>query len=126
MFLTKRNPFRDMKEMFNDLEKSFEGLFNGVFDTCPVCEQTVLKKEDGKYVLQVPIKVDKGDIKVSVEDGFMKIEAKKEGKYSYSHVFQLFGDIDIDGVSAEYKDDKLTIQLPSVKVKSNAKQIEVK
>ncbi len=98
-------------------------------------------EKDGKYNLIVDIPgMNKEDVKIECEDGYLYITAIKEDKKDeedknyirrerhfgkYQRSFYV-GDIDPESIEAEFKDGSLTIMFPKEENKPNKKQIEIK
>jgi HSP20 family protein len=82
------------------------------------------------YLIEVELpRFSKKDVKVSVENDTVVIQAeKKDNKYSSSfYQSYYFDNVDVDNISAELKDGVLSVILPKKQVNKPApKQIEIK
>jgi len=100
-------------------------------------------ERDGKYVIEVELAgVEKKDVSVNVEDGFITVSGTKEtsrkeegqGYYmrersygSFSRGFKVPSDVEEKDVVAEFKNGVLTVELPmKVDKKPDKKSIEIK
>jgi HSP20 family protein len=100
-------------------------------------------ERDGKYVIEVELAgVEKKDVSVNVEDGFITVSGTKEnskkeegqGYYmrersygSFSRGFKVPSDVEEKDVVAEFKNGVLTVELPiKVEKKPDKKSIEIK
>lgn len=137
------NLFRNNKNysvgVFNDR------LWDEFFDTQwgrhrnNVQMKTDIKEEDDKFILEIDVPgFDREDIKLSMEEGYLKVEAFKEeskeeddkkGTYlrreryygSCSRCYYV-GDIKQESIKASHKNGILSIAIP----KQNPKEVEVK
>lgn len=138
--LPVRSPF-DMSDIFDNfsmptLRKEFSDSFFS-----PRVDITE-NKDHYEIVADLP-GVDKKDLKVSLEDGILKIEAskseekteKEKGKIirqerssgTYMRSFNLGSDVKEKDINAKFKDGVLTLKAPkSNNGKSNVKMIDVK
>ena len=133
-----RNAF-NLFNVFNDADRDFFG------DTMPVnaC-RTDIKDEGEKYVMESELPgFEKEDISIDVKDSYLVISAEhstnndekdENGKYirrersygSYKRSFDI-SDVNSDGISAEYKNGILTIELPKKKPQEPvSKRLEIK
>ena len=132
-----RNGF-DLFNFINDLDKQFS-------DTMPVNScRTDIRDEGDKYVMESELPgFEKEDIKLDINGSYLVISAQHEnteekkedsGKYirrerifgSYQRSFDI-SDVDADGISAEYKNGILIIDLPKKKPEEPvAKRLEIK
>ena len=128
--------FHPFLDLFND------NLFSD--DECFDLMRTDIKEEDDNYKLEVEIPgVDKKDVKISLDNGYLNIQAKfdhssKEGEGKYIHYerstgnyqrrFYVGEDIKKSDISASSNNGVLTIVLPKhKKVEENEdKYIEIK
>jgi len=100
-------------------------------------------EKEGKYYIETELPgVNKEDVSVSVEDGFITISGKreianeqsdknyyvKESSYgSFIRTFRVPGEVDEGKMKAEFKNGVLTVELPKKeKIKETKKKIEVK
>ena len=132
-----RNGF-DLFNFINDLDKQFS-------DTMPVNScRTDIRDEGDKYVMESELPgFEKEDIKLDINGSYLVISAqhenteeKKEDSGKYIHRERKFGsykrsfdisDVDTDGISAEYKNGILIIDLPKKKHEEPvAKRLEIK
>ncbi len=132
-----RNGF-DLFNFINDLDKQFS-------DTMPVNScRTDIRDEGDKYVMESELPgFEKEDIKLDINGSYLVISAqhenteeKKEDSGKYIHRERNFGsykrsfdisDVDADGISAEYKNGILIIDLPKKKPEEPvAKRLEIK
>ncbi len=132
-----RNGF-DLFNFINDLDKQFS-------DTMPVNScRTDIRDEGDKYVMESELPgFEKEDIKLDINGSYLVISAQHEnteekkedsGKYirrerkfgSYQRSFDI-SDVDAEGISAEYKNGVLIIDLPKKKPEEPlAKRLEIK
>lgn len=130
--MPRRNDFDLWDDFFND---SF-------FSNKPVIKnmKTDIREKDDKYLLDIDLPgFDKGDIKISVEDGYLTVSAKKESsseekkdgnfirkeRYSgeCSRSFYIGDEIETEDVKASFKNGILTLDIPK---KEKAKEIPEK
>lgn len=132
-----RNGF-DLFNFINDLDKQFS-------DTMPVNScRTDIRDEGDKYVMESELPgFEKEDIKLDINGSYLVISAQHEnteekkedsGKYirrerkfgSYQRSFDI-SDVDAEGISAEYKNGILIIDLPKKKPEEPlARRLEIK
>lgn len=132
-----RNGF-DLFNFINDLDKQFS-------DTMPVNScRTDIRDEGDKYVMESELPgFEKEDIKLDINGSYLVISAQHEnteekkedsGKYirrerifgSYQRSFDI-SDVNAEGISAEYKNGILIIDLPKKKPEEPlAKRLEIK
>ncbi|MDY0063743.1 MAG: Hsp20/alpha crystallin family protein [Bacilli bacterium] len=136
--------------MFNQRNRNQVGFFKGNlwddFFDFPLSKgegklmRTDIKEEEEKYIFEVDIPgFVKEDIKISFEDGYLTIEAKKEEKKeekdekgyyirrerNYGSCSRSFyvGDVDENAIVANYQNGILNIDVPKlVKVKEESKK----
>ena len=144
MSLVKRNPFREMEDMFDRYTKAVgwphrggqEAMSEG--DWSPRVDIAETEKE---FVIKAEIPdVDKKDVKVTVNKGVLTLQGERKKdkeekgkKYhrveryygSFTRSFTLPGNVDETKVKASFKDGMLSLQVPKTK-KSKPKGIEVK
>jgi HSP20 family molecular chaperone IbpA len=126
----------------------FEDFFNDFNITTPSISNTLMKtdiKETKKgYELLVDLPgISKDDVKVSIENGYLQIEAevkretdekdneskfiRRERYYGNMKRSYYVGDISIDDVKGTFKDGVLTIQIPKeLKKVPEKKYLELK
>ena len=142
MNLMRFEPFRELEEMTNRLNRIFrkEGDVDGVFaDWAPAMD---VQETTNEYLIKADLpELKKEDVKVSVEDGVLavegerKLEKEEKGK-KFHRVERSYGkfvrrmmlptDIDQQKVVADFKDGVLNIHLPkSPAVKPRAIDVKV-
>lgn len=104
--------------------------------------RTDIKEEEDKYVLDIEMpSIDKKDIKIELNDGYLKVSASKEreanegrNRYlrkerfygSYSRSFYVGEDVQNEDISASLDKGVLTINIKKVEeVKKEPKTIEI-
>jgi len=137
---TEYNPFEEIKKMQQEMDAIFERFhqkmqgeeFFSKFDaSLPATPAVDLKDMGDTYQLKADIPgSDKSEIKVTTENGMLKIEAKtakvKEEKSkdflkkerfvgSYMRVVSLPKDADADKLKSDYKDGVLVVTIPKKK-----------
>ncbi len=147
MAIVKWDPFRELEEMSDRLNRMFArpAMWQGngkeimtVADWTPLVD---ISETEGEYLIKAELpEVKKEDVKVTVEDGVLtmqgerKQEKEEKGKKlhrierSYGRFvrsFTLPDTIDEGNVKAEYADGVLKLRLPKSE-KAKPKQIEVK
>lgn len=122
--LIKRN--NSDLDYFDDL---FEGVFNTPFNrSLNHCMRTDIKESDNSYTLDIDVPgFGKEDIKISLENGYLTVEARKdetkEGKESHflrreryfgsaARTFFVGEDIAQEDVKASYDKGILTLTIP--------------
>ena len=129
----------DLFNIFNDMDKDFFGSSMPV-NTC----RTDIRDEGEKYVMESELPgFEKEDIKLDINGSYLIISAEHEGnndqkddsgKYirrertfgSYRRSFDI-SDVNAEGISAEYKNGVLVIDLPKKKHEEPAsKRLEIK
>lgn len=81
---------------------------------------------DKSYKIIIPmVGVDKNDISIKEENYYLSVNSK-EGEYghSYDYKFSLSKKLNIEDITAEYKNGLLVVEIPLIENKS--KTIEVK
>ena len=129
----------DIFNAFNDFEKNFFGGSMPV-NTC----KTDIRDEGEKYVMESELPgFEKEDINIDIKDDYLTISAEhssndeeKDEKGNYIRRERSFGsykrsfgisDVEHDGISAEYKNGVLTIELPKKKAEEPvSKRLEIK
>ena len=122
MLMPRRNDFDLFDEMFND----------PFFTRKPEVKlmKTDIREKDNAYLVDIDLPgYEKGDIKISVEDGYLTVSAKKESndeekddkgnfirreRYSgeCSRSFYVGEDIEAEDVKASFKNGILTLDIP--------------
>lgn len=137
MALVPYNPFREIEKIFDDWASQFSEL--GLVDLARIEEPRVdLYEERDKLIAEVEMPgIDPKSIDVSVEDNFLKVEAKKEekkeekGKGYYKkeirsgylkRVVALPVEVKGEKARAEYKNGVLKIEMPKKEVKKTKSQ----
>ncbi|MBH0197490.1 MAG: Hsp20/alpha crystallin family protein [Nitrospira sp.] len=146
MTLVRWDPFRELEEMSDRLNRAFarpalrnEGKeYLTVADWVPTVD---ISESEGEYLIKAELpEVKKEDVKVSVEDGVLTLsgerrqEKEEKGKKyhrversygSFVRSFSLPESVDEGGVKAQYTDGVLNLHLPKTE-KVKPKSIEVK
>lgn len=139
--LIKKNKDRDL-DFFND--SVFDDFFNRpFFYSKRQIMRTDLREEENHYLLDIELPgLNKEDIKLSLEDGYLTVGVEKEddkdqkddqGRFirrerfygSCSRRFYV-GSVNEADIQAEYKDGILTINVPKVQEADKKKFISVK
>ncbi len=147
MTLVKWDPFRELEEMSNQINRLF--VRPSVWQTQNREAMTVadwtptvdISETEAEYVIKAELpEVKKEDVKITVEDGVLTIQgerrreteekAKKFHRVERSYgrfvrTFTLPDSVDETGVKAVYTDGVLNLRLPKSE-KAKPKQIEVK
>ncbi len=129
----------DLFNIFNDFDKDFFG------DTMPMNScRTDIRDDGDRYVMESELPgFEKEDINIDIKDDYLVISAEHKtendekddkGNYirrerSYGSYKRSFGisDVDSDGISAEYKNGVLIIDLPKKKAQEPVtKRLEIK
>lgn len=147
MTLVRWDPFRELEEMSEHLNRMFSRpavtAKNGnealtVADWIPTVD---ISETDGEYVIKAELPdVKKEDVKVTLEDGVLTLtgerrQEKEEKNTQYHRVERSYGSfvrsfslpdlVDETKVKAEYKDGMLNLHLPKSE-KTKPRAIEVK
>lgn len=147
MNLVKWDPFRELEEVSNRLNRLFmrpQGNAEqgnemlAVADWMPSVD---ISETDAAYLVKAEVPgVNKDDVKVSIQDGMLTIqgerkqEKEEKGKKfhriersygSFARSFRVPDDADENSVKAEFKDGMLNVTLAKSK-KAKPKSIEVK
>ena len=147
MALVRWDPFRELEEMSDRLNRMFarpETRTSNGKETMIIADWTPpvdISETEGEYQIKAEIPdVRKDDVKVTVEDGVLTIQGRrnqekeeKGTKYhriersygSFARTFSLPDVIEADKVNAEFKDGVLNLRLPKSE-KAKPKAIEVK
>lgn len=147
MSIVRWDPFQELSEMSNRLNRLFnrtnvqapnEGAELTTFDWAPTVD-IVETAEDFQVKAELP-EVKKEDVKVSIDDGVLRIEGERkqekeekgrkfhriERSYgSFMRSFTLPDNVDETKMRAEYKDGLLNVRLPKTE-KAKPRSIEVK
>jgi HSP20 family protein len=130
------DPFVEMQRMQQQMDRIFEQFHQRMrldsdfakFDTFGSRPAVDFEEKGDTYIVKANIPgVDGQDIKVSAENGMLKIEArtekseekKEEGKYlkheryfgSYTRILSLPADADEGNIKTDYKDGVLTVTI---------------
>ncbi len=144
MALTPYNPFREIEKIFDDWASQYSEL--SLVDMARIEEPRIdLYEDKDKLVAEIEMPgIDAKSIDVSIEDNFLKVEAKKEekkeekGKGYYKkeissgylkRVISLPVEVKGDKARAEYKNGVLKIEMPkkeTKKAKSQKVKVEIK
>ena len=128
----KNNGLRSFRDSFFDDFFSFP-----VFAERKNLMKTDIKEENGNYVLDIDLPgYEKEDIKLSVEDNYLIVEAKKETSESeerenYVRRERYVGsatrsfyleNVDFDKIKATYKNGILSLNVPKMEEKEEVKK----
>ena len=128
--------FSNLFDLRTDMHDMFAGLLNdGSLKTLPID----LAEEENQYRVAVEVPgVKKEDIKVSVQDGSMTIEAERKSAEvakkwlrneipfgKFSRTLQVPREVKVDGISAELTDGVLHLVLPKSE-EARTREIAVK
>ncbi len=144
MTIIRYNPNRIAAKVGDELDRMFEGLF------APLSRQAVgtevfprmdiMETKDKLLVQAEAPGMSKDDIKVLVEEGVLTISGERQIKRdeeitnyiwcerssgSFSRSFRLPEYVDVEKITADYKNGVLTVEMPKVEA-SKPKEIEVK
>ncbi|MBX2929846.1 MAG: Hsp20/alpha crystallin family protein [Saprospiraceae bacterium] len=145
MSLIKYDPFAPVRSLTNVVDEFFNrgiGELIGYDHAFSVPSVNVVEKPDSFTIEVAAPGLEKGDFKVSVENGCLVISAKKEkneevkeGKYtrrefnytSFSRSFTLPETVNYENVHGNYENGVLRVQLPKREVAQieNARVIEI-
>lgn len=145
MSLIKYDPFAPVRSLTNVVDEFFNrgiGELIGYDHAFSVPSVNVVEKPDSFTIEVAAPGLEKGDFKVSVENGCLVISAKKEkneevkeGKYtrrefnytSFSRSFTLPETVNFENVHGNYENGVLRVQLPKREVAQieNARVIEI-
>ena len=128
-FLTNRNNNNNLG--FGTFDDFFDDFFRPTFFSNPVREmRTDIKEKDNSYELSVDLPgFDKKDISVSLKNGYLSIEAKREDKeegenfvrrersYSCSRSYYVGDLVTEKDVKAKYSNGTLVLDIPKLKEK---------
>ena len=142
MTLVTYNP----RKTYGGGTRDFDSLFNSFFkdvgvDGCCITPRADVVEYDDKLTLMAEIPgLDKGEIKVLVEDGTLTISGEKKplvddkdvnyvraelNKGSFSRSFTLPDYVDVEKIKADYENGVLIVSLPKME-QAKPKEIEVK
>ncbi|MBT9521774.1 MAG: Hsp20/alpha crystallin family protein [Dechloromonas sp.] len=146
MNLVKWNPFNELEDISNSLNKFFgrqitpPGSDVGMLAQADWVPTVDISETDDRYLIKAEIPgVKKEDVKVTVQDGMLAIrgerkqEKEEKGKRfhriertygSFMRSFQLPDDADETGVAAEFKDGMLNVTLKK-SAKAKPKSIDI-
>lgn len=145
MSLIKYDPFAPVRSITNVVDEFFNrgiGELIGYDHAFSVPSVNVVEKPDSFTIEVAAPGLEKGDFRVSVENGCLVISAKKErneevkeGKYtrrefnytSFSRSFTLPETVNFENVHGNYENGVLKVQLPKREVAQieNARVIEI-
>ncbi|MBI3222397.1 MAG: Hsp20/alpha crystallin family protein [Nitrosomonadales bacterium] len=148
MNLVKWDPFRELEEVSNRLNRIFGRTpartesDNGMLAVADWMPSVDISETDAAYLIKGEIPgVNKEDVKVTIQDGMLTIqgerkqEKEEKGKKfhrvecsygSFVRSFRVPDDADDSNVKAEFKDGMLNVTLPkSAKVKPKAINVSV-
>jgi len=134
MNLTRWDPFRELEEMSNRLNRFFEQpMVRQLADTggLSLAEWTPavdVQETDGEYLIKADLPdVKKDDVKVEVQDGMISVsgerkqEKEEKGKRfhrveraygRFERRLSLPGEVDAKKIAAEFKEGVLLVHLP--------------
>jgi HSP20 family molecular chaperone IbpA len=133
-FLVKKNN--------NFLDSFFDDFFEYPFNSKKGLMRTDIKKLDGYYQLDVELPgFNKEDIKINLEDGYLKISARREHSHEekendekvirseryygeFSRAYYV-GNLSEDEINAKYNNGVLTVLLPEESKTENKKYITI-
>ncbi|MBN2726797.1 Hsp20/alpha crystallin family protein [Candidatus Mcinerneyibacteriota bacterium] len=137
------DPFRDFFDEFESMFEDFfrPGLVSRTEDS-PALIHADIGEDDEKYMVRAALPgMDEKNIKVSVEDGVLSIQAERKEEESeekkgyfrreigygrYERRFRLPDNVNLDKVDARYKNGILDIDLPKKEKGMSKKEIKVK
>ena len=122
-YLSRRGNDLSFGKFFDD---AFDDFFKPVFYGVKDCSmKTDIKETDGAYELMVDMPgFDKSDINLSLSNGYLTVEAKREEKeenenfvrrernFSCSRSFYVGSNITEDDVKAKYNNGTLSLSIP--------------
>lgn len=122
-YLSRRGNDLSFGKFFDD---AFDDFFKPVFYGVKDCSmKTDIKETDGAYELMVDMPgFDKGDINLSLNNGYLTVEAKREEKeenenfvrrernFSCSRSFYVGNNITEEDVKAKYNNGTLSLSIP--------------
>lgn len=146
MSLIKWDPFRELEEVSNQLNRLFgrtsarTDTDNGMLRVADWAPSVDISETDSAYLVKGEIPgVKKEDVKITIQDGMLTIqgerkqEKEEKGKKfhrveccygSFVRSFRMPDDSDESKVKAEFKDGMINVTLPK-SAKAKAKAIEV-
>lgn len=148
MNLVKWDPFRELEEVSNQLNRMFgrasapSASDNGMLKVADWAPSVDISETDSAYLIKGEIPgVKKEDVKVTIQDGMLTIqgerkqEKEEKGKKfhrvecsygSFVRSFRVPDDADENKVKAEFKDGMINVTLPkSAKAKTKAINVSV-
>lgn len=131
MSLVQWNPFREMEDFFNRLQRSGVPATRGAGEAwAPAVDITESPRE---YTVKAELPgVKKEEVKINVENGVLTVSGERKAEHeekdarfhrversfgSYSRSFSLPEDVVQDKIAAEYKDGVLFVHLPKTDIK---------
>lgn len=127
-YLSRRNDF-DLG--FNNFFDGLDDFFSPVFFERKNEMRTDVKNTDNGYELSVDMPgYDKGDISISLDNGYVTISAKREDKeeddkylrrersYSCSRSFYVGDGLTEEDIKAKYNNGTLVIDIPKIEKKA--------
>lgn len=145
MTLIKFEPWKEFEQISERMKRFFEdvpALFSNEMSSSFAPKMDISEDDKNLYVHAELAGLKKDDVKISIQDdiltikGEKKLEQKDEKKNyyriercfgSFSRSFALPVEVDVDKVTADFKDGLLTITLPKVEQKPvTQKLIEIK
>ncbi len=141
MNLIPKNSLMGFDSLFDDSFPSFRLFPESKLESSRLAVD--IRENDDDYVIKADFPgMDKDDIKVSIDNNMLTIEAeydeskedKKEGKYlrqerrygKYSRSFNLGKDVDESKIKADFDKGVLSLQIPKANVAPAARTIPIK
>lgn len=144
MALGKRNPFEELEQLFDRMNRQFEqsaeGMDSGMWGMKSMSVDIEDREDEFVVTADLP-GFDKEDMSVKLADNQLKIKAEREehveegeeGEYirrersqrSTSRSVSLPEPVDEEGVEARYKNGVLTVTLQKVHAASESRDIEI-
>ena len=140
MSLVQWNPFRELDELFNRLQRTPGALKAG--SDAPWMPAVDISEVPAEYLLKAELPgVKKEDVQVKVENGVLTVSGERKSEVdgegeqfhrvertygSYSRSFSLPDNVQADRIAADYKDGVLIVHLPKTELKQpGARRITV-
>jgi HSP20 family protein len=141
-FMTRQNPFNDLRTLQNRLFEPFFGRFNFLEDemnTGTWAPAVDVAEETDKLLVRVEVPgVEEKDLKIHFEDGLLTVSGERqfertdtrnyhriERAYgSFTRTFSLPRSIDAAKISANYRNGILEIEIPKLE-EAKPKQIAI-